>query len=1275
MKNFVILFMFLVVTGLPATRVIDFTGNWGQYPLFNMLNEGPSGVEIIFSMHQLVIEDVEVDGMPMQVYGVPTIFIPEPGVPNLNAICRYVAVPEGADARIEIISNRSEVYHNIDVAPAPTILREDDDSPLVYKKNMDIYGHDAYWPSAPVRITEPKEIRGVDVVVVGVMPFQYNPVRKELIVYKDIHFRINFIGGNGHFGVDRLRSRFWEPILQGNLLNYKSLPKIDFYSPQRLNAREGYEYIIIVPDDSIFIAWADTIKHWRKLPGISTEVFTLSQIGGSDSATIKNFLVNAYNTWNPAPVAFLLLSDYPSSGRVYGITSPGSGDDNWYADMNGDNLPDMHHGRICAQTDSQLNIMINKFLGYERNPYTTPNFYDNPLLATWWQTDRWFQLCSEVIRGFLINSLGKNPTRQYELYAGTPVPGCLWSNRQGTRPTVQYWYNLGWLPDTLNPYDAAWWNNGSPGGINTAINAGTFIFNLRAATYDTSYLSGLINDKFPFAFTLRSSDGNFASINRCFVEAFMRMNYGALGCNGATGVVYSFVNDVYNWGIYDGLWPQFDPGYPNFDMTGYPNLRPCMAMTHGKYYLEASWMPDSAGAGAYREYIYHLFHHHGDCFTTFYSEMPESLTVNHASVLLAGATYFTVQANDSSVIALTVNGEIIGVAEGTGAPLNIPIQPQSPGNIMKVTVTKADYYRYEKDVYVIGGPEGIVPGTVIINDSIGGNGNGVVEPGETIHYGVYAKNIGLDTACSVYGLLSTTDSYISISIDSSWYGNIPPGDSSLSDPFYCFTVAPDCPNNHTIVFLLAFHDTSNTYNSYPHVIVYAPVLVFVDDTILGGYNNGILDPGETAELVVTIRNDGGGVANNVIGVLTENSPYIMVNDANGSFGTINPGDTANNNADPFVVTCDSDAPIGDSVLFQLALTSGVYVDTIQFYVGIGCLLPTDTGYYYVYWSGCPYPNVAPVYSWFAIDTTQTQHQGTSLNPNDDQTFVVNLPFAFKYYGAHYTQISICSNGWLAMDATTSTDYSNTGIPNSDGPPAMVAGLWDDLNPNYLGEPGDVYYYFNASRHQFVVEWFRVPHYGNPALMETFEIILNDPEYYPTPTGDGEIIVQYLNAMLEPDNTVGIENSAQNVGVEYYYDGNYNPWAVPIQAEFALKYTTAGYYWGIAETEHSSQIIGPLLMVYPNPFHELLNLKFQVPRTKSQIRDKSAIRNSQSEMSLRIYDVSGRLVRQWDYKSIGQSGKITWDASDDSGHKLPSGVYFVRLESESFKKVEKVILLR
>ena len=380
MHRFLIVTMLLVTVGF-AVQVVAFDDSWGEDPQFNIISETPSGMELVFSLHEMLIEDVVVDNMPMQSYGLASIYVPQEGAPSLGGATRYVAVPEGAQVQVTVVDSRTVVYQGIEVAPAPNIPREDDDSPLRYEKDMAIYGRDAYYPDAPVIVSEVMQIRGVDVVIMNVTPYQYNPVTKELVVYQDLRIRLDFVGGNGYFGEDRLRSRYWEPILQGHLLNYGSLPAVDFYAPARVNARDGWEYIIIVPDDPVFEAWADTIKAWRKLQGISCEVFTLTEVGGNTTTAIENFLNNAYNTWDPAPVAFLLLSDYQSSGDLYGITTQFNGgvaSDNMYADVNVDHLPDMHHARICAQNDAQLGIMINKFLSYERNPFTAANFYNEP---------------------------------------------------------------------------------------------------------------------------------------------------------------------------------------------------------------------------------------------------------------------------------------------------------------------------------------------------------------------------------------------------------------------------------------------------------------------------------------------------------------------------------------------------------------------------------------------------------------------------------------------------------------------------------------------------------------------------------------------------------------------------------------------------------------------------------------------------------------------------------------------------------------------------------
>jgi hypothetical protein len=228
---------------------------------------------------------------------------------------------------------------------------------------------------------------------------------------------------------------------------------------------------------------------------------------------------------------------------------------------------------------------------------------------------------------------------------------------------------------------------------------------------------------------------------------------------------------------------------------------------------------------------------------------------------------------------------------------------------------------------------------------------------------------------------------------------------------------------------------------------------------------------------------------------------------------------------------------------------------------------------------------------------------------------------------------------------------------------MVAGVWDDLYPGTSGGAACLYYYSDAANHRYVVEWFRVPHISYPATEENFEILLYDPAYYPTPTGDGEIIVQYKNAMKETDNTCGIENSAQTVGIQYFLEGAYHSLGVPITDTFALKYTPIAPTVGVSEqTKLGDLLIRRSLVVYPS-----------VTRGRLQIAYNAGL--SAEGVGLKVYDITGRLVRDLSSLVTLPSSLVTWKGDDDLGRKVASGVYFVKLSADGKETVEKAVLLR
>ncbi|MBN1338950.1 MAG: hypothetical protein JXA03_06485 [Bacteroidales bacterium] len=702
MLSILLVIVFSAVTSLHAD-VITYPDSWGKDG-FNLSKENTNSVTVVFSVSEVFMENVDIDGLPMKSVHIPGVLLPnDEGAPDLPGTSRFIAIPQGATARYSIIAARTEILSGVEIAPAPRIPLDSDNGPLFYEKNSKIYTANEFYPAEPVKVSEPTQIRGLDVVYLGITPFQYNPVTKELIIYKYIEVEVEFIGGNGRFGEDRLRSRWFDPILYDAVLNFNSLPEIDYDKPREPTETLDYEYLIIVPNDATFISWADSVKRWRNLQGIRTGVVTTTQIGSNNATQIENYINNAINTWAVPPVAVLLIGDYGTSGST--IVSPIYNSycvsDNIYADVTGNHLPDLILARMTAQNATHLNTMIGKFLKYERTPPTNPNFYNHPITALGWQTERWFQICSETVGGFWKNVMGKNPVRINAIYSGSP--GSVWSTATNTSTVVNLFgpNGLGYIPAT--PSALGGWSGGTASQVNTAVNNGAFMLQHRdhgsttgwgEPSYSSSNINGLTNTDLTWVFSINCLTGKYNLSGECFTEKFHRYTYngqfsGALGLTAASEVSYSFVNDTYVWGMFDNMWPGFLPEYGT--TFGNQYILPSFGNAAGKIFLAQSSWPYNTNN---KQVTYHLFHHHGDAFTTVYSEVPVPLSVSHASTLTSSDSFFPVTATFGSLIALTVNGEILGTAIGNNNPVNIPIPQLNIGDIITVTVTKQNYYRY-----------------------------------------------------------------------------------------------------------------------------------------------------------------------------------------------------------------------------------------------------------------------------------------------------------------------------------------------------------------------------------------------------------------------------------------------------------------------------------------------------------------------------------------------------------------------------------------------------
>ena len=84
--------------------------------------------------------------------------------------------------------------------------------------------------------------------------------------------------------------------------------------------------------------------------------------------------------------------------------------------------------------------------------------------------------------------------------------------------------------------------------------------------------------------------------------------------------------------------------------------------------------------------------------------------------------------------------------------------------------------------------------------------------------------------------------------------------------------------------------------------------------------------------------------------------------------------------------------------------------------------------------------------------------------------------------------------------------------------------------------------------------------------------------------------------------------------------------------------------------------------YPNPFNPTTAISYQIPEN--------------AHVKLTVYNMLGQEIRTLvDNQQIARSYKATWDATDNFGNSVPSGIYFYSINAGDFSATKKMILLK
>ena len=1209
------------------------------------------------------------------------------GKPKLPVIRKFVEIPAGASISLEVsvgtineLPLRHPIYPNQLPWPKTQGIKPQ------FTWNRDYYNQNKFLPRERAKIVEIIEIRGHRLALLEIYPVQYNPSQNIVSFASKVQVKIKYEEsdwGTTYAKLEQYSSPIYEKRLKDLIVNY------DYFSPQRRIVRKEKTlpigYLIITPD-----SWKSTVTplaDWKRQKGYYVKVAPISEVGGGDTTTVRNYIKDAYDTWAIPPTFVLLVGDIDRIGHFIGGTLDNPATDLYYSTMNPDDyFQDIDVSRLSVANQTELEGLVEKTIRYEKSQWTQGTDWCNKAYfiasddADWHDTAEGTHLyCMEKCRAY-----GMPCDSLWGFYGtGTPITTAL----QGGRSWAMY----------------------SGHGTSTGWTGPSF------SVDNVHSLSNL--DKIPFVGTFACLSGNY-TVDECFSESWIRA--------GHNGAIADFASSVYSYWEEDDILQR-----KMFDAAFDSEFTWAMGIINKGKLLYFEHYGDIPTTHRYFE-MYNLM---GDGSVDIYSDEPAQISVSHLAAIPVGPYDLEIIVKDGgsaveSALCCALGDTISMGYTGSSGKATLAMNNLTPCTL-QITVTGHNLETYIGSCEVISADFYVIYKNHRIDDSAG-NGDGCVNPGESINLWVVLKNIGTQSSYGVQGTLSTSDSFvIAISDTVQNYGNIASGDTALSSNAYCFTVSPTCPNGHIIPFGLKItDDSSNVWIDSIQIGVGAPFIAYknhqIDDS--GAQNpNGYWEPGETINLIVTLENKGIGDATDILAKLRSDNPHLTIIDSSISFGDISGSGVKTGN--PYRTFLHPTTPMGESVNFELYITgtNWEWIDSFSVQTGVPGVMYADHNIGNVKFtvtcegrcgksstgsngSGFCYPKNGE--NWLYLG---------SLWVGNSKNYVVNRDYSGE--PTEDWKVSLNPDGKLRMGGKCYSDQDGWALYDDSGHPLPLgitvtqrSWAWENapyndfvimqytienkgtspVNGLYVGQFMDFdmnNWSYNDNNvetdttRRLVYQWSSsyTEYVGVSVLDPTSVSNLSAISYQTYVSPQWYILdsvkIEFLNGTLSfPSSDSARDWSVvASVGSFDLEVGDDTVVAFAILGGDNLEDLKDNVdraqerYDSLIGVEERFTFHDSRFTIYPNPFNKRTIIRVQLPYS-----EKAKVTNTNHEheyISLKIYNLAGRLVKTFNHLTIQSFNQVTWDGKDSHNKNLPSGIYFCRLEYGELRKVQKLILLK
>lgn len=798
-----------------------------------------------------------------------------PGEPDLPVISRLIEVPHGANVKLRVISYNEELIelntigYNQKVIPAqPSVSKSDDPDKIPFIINLDTYGSNRFINNVTAVYEEAGQMRNTRLGRVELRPVQYNPVTNTLRILNNLQVEVLFEGGSREV-TEKINEKYRSPLFQRPTETINRLS-----TAKALPTETPVTYVIV--SDRMFEETLRPFIEWKRLKGFRViEAYTNDSNVGNTTSSIKTFLQNLYQNPEPGftpPTFALLVGDVEQIPTFSGVYTVGAHvSDLYYFDYTDDRIPDLYYGRFSAQNVAQLQPQVDKTLEYEKYLMSDPSYLTNHVLIA-------------GVDGSFAPVYGNGHVR----YAHNNYS----KEENGINPYTYLYNNSAESTTGIGSHES-----GASAHIRGKISEGVGWANYTAhcgptswsdPSFTTANVSSLTNTGKYGVWIGNCCQSNMFNAPECLGEAALRaQNKGAIGYLGGSNNTYW--DEDYYYGVGMGT-PVATPLYTNFGRGLYDAAFHTLdneVNDPSKWFITLGQMNVAgnlaveASSSSRKRYYWEIYHLMGDPSLVPFLWVPEPLEVdvNPAAIIL-GNSAINIQTSPYAYVALSQDGELVASGiTGSDGNLELTFEPTSivPGDATLV-ITAQNYQPYIQSIAVSPADE---PYLVLKSFSTSQS----PDYGSEFDINITLKNISNEpyTSTNTAATLTTESPYATVVNGNVNVGTVVWNQEASLQGAFTVALSDDVPDQTSVRLNIK---TTGQYSgeSYEWTQLFTIKANAPDFGIKGFYISddgygipGVLDPGETADIVITVVNNGHATAFDATVALGSLSDFITIN--------------------------------------------------------------------------------------------------------------------------------------------------------------------------------------------------------------------------------------------------------------------------------------------------------------------------------------------------------------------------------------------------------------